>query len=275
MTTTHPVMQAPVRLDAIRKTYPSGDTVVTALAGVTVDFPAGTFTAVMGPSGSGKSTLLQCAAGLDEPTSGSVTLAGVALAGRSETELTILRRDHVAFIFQSFNLMPALTVRENVALPALLAGRRPDRAWLAHVIDRVGLSHRIDHRPGELSGGQQQRVALARALAARPAVTFADEPTGALDTHTAAEVLHLLRELADAGQTIVMVTHDPVAASHADAVLFLVDGRIVTRVAAPTVQVVTDVLTDLTAGGRRLAATRSGNGGAAHDERGLAYGGRR
>jgi putative ABC transport system ATP-binding protein len=183
-----------------------------------------------------------------------VTLAGIPLAGKGETELTILRREHVAFVFQSFNLMPALNVRENVNLPTLLAGREPDEAWVAQVIDRVGLSQRIDHRPGELSGGQQQRVAIARALAGRPAVTFADEPTGALDSQTAVEVLQLMRELPDSGQTILMVTHDPVAASYADNVLFLVDGRIVTQLAAPTVQAVAATLASLGAaaqGGHR------------------------
>jgi putative ABC transport system ATP-binding protein len=166
----------------------------------------------------------------------------VPLAGRSETELTELRRDRVAFVFQSFNLMPALTVWQNVTLPAVLAGRRTDKAWVSEVLGRVGLADRIRHRPGELSGGQQQRVAIARALVSRPAVTFADEPTGALDTNTAREVLGLLRQLASAGQTIVMVTHDPVAASYADSALFLVDGQIVRRLAAPTAADVADHL---------------------------------
>jgi putative ABC transport system ATP-binding protein len=225
--------QPPVRLEAVRRTYgrPPGE--VVALAGVTVDFPAGSFTAVMGPSGSGKSTLLHCAAGLDEPTSGAVTLVGTPLRGMGETELTILRREHVAFVFQSFNLMPALNVWENVTLPSLLAQRTPDPAWVSRILDRVGLSGRLKHRPGELSGGQQQRVAIARALVSRAQVIFADEPTGALDSHTALEVLGLIRELARGGQTIVMVTHDPVAASYADEVLFLVDGQIVTRLTSP------------------------------------------
>jgi putative ABC transport system ATP-binding protein len=238
-------IEPPVQLDAVSKAYRRGEEAVHALDGVTVSFPAGSFTAVMGPSGSGKSTLLHCAAGLDEPNSGSVTLAGVPLAGKDETDLTVLRRDHVAFVFQSFNLMPALNVRQNVTLPALLAGRRPDPTWVAHVIDRVGLSRRIDHRPAELSGGQQQRVAIARALVGRAAVLFADEPTGALDTQTAAEVLRLMRALADDGQTIVMVTHDPVAASYADTVLFLVDGRIERRMPAPTAESVASALAGL------------------------------
>jgi putative ABC transport system ATP-binding protein len=236
--TTMTTTGSPVRLDSVKKTYGRGESGVVALAGVSVEFPAGSFTAVMGPSGSGKSTLLHCAAGLDRPDQGSVTLVGVDLKGRNETQLTELRREHVAFVFQSFNLMPALNVEENITLPMLLAGKEPDRAWIAQVVERVGLSQRVGHRPGELSGGQQQRVAIARALAGRSAVTFADEPTGALDTTTALEVLGLLRELADAGQTIVMVTHDPVAASFADEVLFLVDGQIVTKMAAPAVEMV-------------------------------------
>ncbi|MEU0791581.1 ABC transporter ATP-binding protein [Amycolatopsis sp. NPDC005961] len=236
--TTLTTTGSPVRLDSVKKTYGRGESGVVALAGVSVEFPAGSFTAVMGPSGSGKSTLLHCAAGLDRPDEGSVTLVGVDLKGRNETQLTELRREHVAFVFQSFNLMPALNVEENITLPMLLAGKEPDRAWIAQVVERVGLSQRVGHRPGELSGGQQQRVAIARALAGRSAVTFADEPTGALDTTTALEVLGLLRELADAGQTIVMVTHDPVAASFADEVLFLVDGQIVTKMATPAVEMV-------------------------------------
>jgi putative ABC transport system ATP-binding protein len=232
-------MTSPVRLENVRKTYSRG---VVALAGVTVDFPPGTMTAVMGPSGSGKSTLLHCAAGLDEPDSGTVTLVGTPLTGMTERQLTKLRREHVAFVFQQFNLMPALTVRQNVTLPALLANRTLDEAWVTEVLGRVGLADRLEHRPSELSGGQQQRVAIARALASRAAVVFADEPTGALDSHTALEVLALLREVAAGGQTIVLVTHDPVAAAHADQVLFLVDGQIVTRLAHPTVE---DVATQL------------------------------
>lgn len=238
-------MTAPVRLSDVRKTYGHGEAEVTALAGVTVDIPAGTFAAVMGPSGSGKSTLLHCAAGLDEPTSGLVTLVGTPLKGMNETSLTILRREHVAFIFQAFNLMPTLTVWENVTLPLILAGQQPDPERVAAVIDRVGLSDRTQHRPSELSGGQQQRVAVARALASQAAVTFADEPTGALDSHTAIEVLRLMREMTGFGQTIVMVTHDPVAASYADQVLFLVDGQIVSQVDSPTVEAVAGQLAQL------------------------------
>jgi len=242
--------ESPVRLESVSKTYGSGGGAVTALAGVTVDFPAGTFTAVMGPSGSGKSTLLHCAAGLDTPTSGTVTLAGTSLAGKSETKLTLLRRKHVAFIFQSFNLMPALNVWQNVTLPAVLAGQQPDNAWVNKVIERVGLGHRVKHRPGELSGGQQQRVAVARALVSRARVTFADEPTGALDTHTAAEVLALMRELTEAGQTVVMVTHDPVAASYADNALFLVDGRVIAQLRSPRADAVAATLDELRARAR-------------------------
>jgi putative ABC transport system ATP-binding protein len=236
------VRDAPVRLDGVRKTYGGPARPVVALDRVSVDFAAGTFTAVMGPSGSGKTTLLHCAAGLDEATSGAVTLVGEPLAGKDESELTVLRREHVAFVFQAFNLMPALTVWENVTLPAVLAGRTSDAEQVSRVLDRVGLGDRIGHRPGELSGGQQQRVAIARALASRADVVFADEPTGALDSQTALEVLELVREVARGGQTIVMVTHDPVAASFADEVLFLVDGRIVDRLATPTPQSVADQL---------------------------------
>jgi putative ABC transport system ATP-binding protein len=225
----------PVQLTDVRKIYGTGANEVVALDMISYGFAEGTFTAVMGPSGSGKSTLLHCAAGLDAPTSGEVTLAGTPLSGLDETALTELRREHVAFVFQAFNLMPALTVRQNVLLPLTLAGRQPNHAWVTEVIQRVGLGGRTKRRPSELSGGQQQRVAIARALAGRAAITFADEPTGALDTQTATEVLGLLRyQSRAAGQTIVMVTHDPVAASYADQVLFLVDGRIVSETPAPT-----------------------------------------
>ena len=224
-----------IRLADVRKIYGTGPGAVTALDSLSHEFAAGTFTAVMGPSGSGKSTLLHCAAGLDEPTTGEVSLAGTSLTGLTETELTELRRAHVAFVFQAYNLMPALTVRQNVVLPLTLAGQAPDNAWVSEVIERVGLGQRAKHRPSELSGGQQQRVAIARALATRAAITFADEPTGALDTETAADVLALLRDQTRAaGQTVVMVTHDPVAASYADQVVFLVDGRIVSESSTPT-----------------------------------------
>ncbi|MEV0941090.1 ABC transporter ATP-binding protein [Micromonospora wenchangensis] len=217
-----------VRVTRLTRVYPSGPTPVTALAGVDVGFDRGTFTAVMGPSGSGKSTLLHVAAGLDRPTSGRVVLGDTDLSTLSETRLTELRRTRMGFVFQAFNLIGALTVEENIVLPLRLAGVRPDRAWLGQVVARVGLTDRLRHRPAALSGGQQQRVAIARALATRPEVVFCDEPTGALDSYTAAQVLTLLRAIVDEhGLTVVMVTHDPVAASYADRVLVLADGRIV------------------------------------------------
>ncbi|MEU0332469.1 ABC transporter ATP-binding protein [Streptomyces sp. NPDC006193] len=216
-----------IRLRAVTRRYGSGGTAVTALDRVSLAFPRGTFTAVMGPSGSGKSTLLQCAAGLDRPTSGSVTVGGTELTGLSETGLTLLRRERIGFVFQAFNLLPALTAEQNVALPLRLAGRRPKKAQVREVLRQVGLGDRARHRPAEMSGGQQQRVALARALITRPDVLFGDEPTGALDSRTGRQVLTLLRGMVDRdGQTVVMVTHDPVAASYADRVVFLVDGRV-------------------------------------------------
>ncbi|MEU8327806.1 ABC transporter ATP-binding protein [Micromonospora sp. NPDC048839] len=217
-----------VRVEQLTRVYTAGRNQVTALAGIDVGFDRGTFTAVMGPSGSGKSTLLQTAAGLDRPTSGRVVIGGTDLSGLSETRLTELRRTRIGFVFQAFNLIGALTVEENILLPLRLAGVRPDRAWLAQVVERVGLTDRLHHRPAALSGGQQQRVAIARALATRPEVIFSDEPTGALDSRTAAEVLTLLRAVVDEhGLTVVMVTHDPIAASYADRVLVLADGAIV------------------------------------------------
>ncbi|MEU8887779.1 ABC transporter ATP-binding protein [Streptomyces sp. NPDC048442] len=223
----------PVQLTSVTKRYGTGDRAVTALDSVTLAFEAGTMTAVMGPSGSGKSTLLQCAAGLDRPTEGSVTVGGTALEGLDETALTLLRRDRVGFVFQAFNLVSALTAAQNVALPLLLAGQRPDPAALAAALAEVGLADRAGHRPSQLSGGQQQRVALARALISRPAVLLADEPTGALDTKTSRAVLALLRGLVDRhGQTVIMVTHDPTAASWADRVVLLADGRIADEITA-------------------------------------------
>lgn len=216
-----------VRLRAVSRRFGSGGTSVSALDDVSLTFPRGTFTAVMGPSGSGKSTLLQCAAGLDRPTSGSVVVGGTELAGLSERRLTLLRRERIGFVFQAFNLLPSLTAEQNVALPLRLAGRRPKKARVCEALGQVGLGDRARHRPSEMSGGQQQRVALARALITRPDVLFADEPTGALDWRTGREVLALLRGMVDRdGQTVVMVTHDPVAAAHADRVVFLVDGRV-------------------------------------------------
>jgi putative ABC transport system ATP-binding protein len=225
------------------KVYGTGDTSVRALDGVDVEFPSRRFTAIMGPSGSGKSTLMHCLAGLDTLTSGQVFVDGVELGQLSDKELTRLRRERLGFVFQAYNLVPTLTAAENISLPSALAGRRPDREWLDTVIDAVGLRDRLTHRPSELSGGQQQRVAVGRALASRPALVFADEPTGNLDSRAGAEILGFLRRaVTDLGQTIVMVTHDPVAASYADAVVFLADGRIVGHLEAPSPQTVLDQL---------------------------------
>ncbi|MEJ3744458.1 ABC transporter ATP-binding protein [Actinomycetes bacterium KLBMP 9797] len=223
-----------VMLREVRAVYGTGAARVTALDGVTVGFAPGTFTAVMGPSGSGKSTLLHCAAGLDRPVAGTVTIDGTLLNSLDETALTTLRRDRIGFVFQAFNLVSSLTAAQNVALPARLAGRRPDPAAVAAALAAVGLAGRAGHRPSQLSGGEQQRVAIARALLSRPAVLFADEPTGALDSTTSRQVLDLLRGLVDEhGQTVVMVTHDPVAAGYADRVLILADGRVVEERTAP------------------------------------------
>ncbi|WP_202638118.1 ABC transporter ATP-binding protein [Bailinhaonella thermotolerans] len=239
-------MDDAVRLQAVSKVYGRGQGAVAALREVTVGIPRGSFTAVMGPSGSGKSTFLHCAAGLDSPSSGSVRLGDTELTGMDETRLTELRRKRVGFVFQAFNLVSSLTVTQNITLPLRLGGVRADRAWLDEVVHRVGLAGRTGHRPAELSGGQQQRVAIARALITRPEVVFGDEPTGALDTMTARDVLTLLREVVDTmGQTVVMVTHDPVAASYADTVLYLADGRIVDEMRAPTADAVAERMTRL------------------------------
>ena len=222
-----------VQLWSVSKVYGAGQQAVVALNAVTTGFPAGSFTAIMGPSGSGKSTLLHCAAGLDRPTDGKVFVAGTELGALKERALTRLRRERIGFIFQSFNLMPSLTAADNVALPMRLAGRRPSRSQIKAALTAVGVADRARHRPSELSGGQQQRVAIARALVTRPAVIFADEPTGALDNATSREVLGLLRTAVDRhGQTVVMVSHDPLAASYADRVVFLADGQIVDEVRA-------------------------------------------
>jgi putative ABC transport system ATP-binding protein len=235
---------AAVELREVTRTYPGG---VRALDAVTLDVPRGTFLAVMGPSGSGKSTLMHCAAGLDRPSSGTVTIAGTAISGLSENKRTRLRRRHVGFVFQSYNLVPSLTVADNITLPLRLAGAHPDRVWLAALVRRVGLDGRLGHRPAELSGGQQQRAAIARALVTRPAVVFADEPTGALDLRTAGQVLDLLRELVDElGQTVVMVTHDPAAAARAHRALVMADGRVVDTVPFPTADGLAHRLTTLT-----------------------------
>jgi putative ABC transport system ATP-binding protein len=238
-------MQTPTaaRILEATKVYGSGDTAVVALDEVTLDLPTGRFTAIMGPSGSGKSTLLHCLAGLDSLTEGQVLLGDVELGALSDKELTLLRRARIGFVFQAFNLVPTLTAGENITLPLTLAGRRPDPGWLDQVIATVGLGGRLDHRPSELSGGQQQRVAAARALVSRPAIVFADEPTGNLDSRTGAELLGFLRRAVDEmGQTVVMVTHDPGAAAHADAVVFLADGRIVDHMADPTAERVLETI---------------------------------
>ena len=235
MATMEKETQTPERADGIvvsarelTRRYGEGDTAVDALRGISLDVPRGDLTAVMGPSGSGKSTLMHILAGLDRPTSGDVAIDGTSIAALGDTELTKLRRKHIGFIFQFFNLLPMLTAEENVVLPLELAGRKLDKAWVDEVIGKVDLSDRRTHRPSELSGGQQQRVAIARALISKPTVMFADEPTGNLDSHTSGEILELMRESVDAyGQTTVMVTHDARAAAIADRVLFLADGLIV------------------------------------------------
>jgi putative ABC transport system ATP-binding protein len=232
-------------VDAV-KVYGRGPTEVRALDGVSVEFPAGRFTAIMGPSGSGKSTLLQCLAGLDDLTSGRIYIGDTEVTALDEKHRTLVRRDKVGFIFQSYNLVPTLSAAENITLPDALAGRRTDGEWLDRVVGIVGLGDRLAHRPSELSGGQQQRVAAARALASRPEIVFADEPTGNLDTRRGMEILDFMRRAVNEfGQTIVMVTHDPSAASYADRVLFLLDGRIVDEMTSPTVERVLDLLKDL------------------------------
>jgi putative ABC transport system ATP-binding protein len=227
----------------VTKVYGEGSTRVVALDQVTVDLQRGQFTAIMGPSGSGKSTLMHCLAGLDSVTEGTVFLGDTNVTALDDKALTILRRDRVGFVFQSFNLVPTLTALENIRLPLDLAGRTPDKEWLDTVIDTIGLRDRLTHRPSELSGGQQQRVACARAMASRPDVIFADEPTGNLDSKSSAEVLTFLRKSVDAtGQTVVMVTHDPTAAAFADRALFLADGRIVDDLDRPTAVRVLDTM---------------------------------
>ncbi|MFC4908510.1 ABC transporter ATP-binding protein [Actinomadura gamaensis] len=238
-----------VRLTAVSKTFGTGAGAVTALDKVTLGFAEGSFTAVMGASGSGKSTLLQCAAGLERPTAGAVSLAGADLSRLRESALTRLRRETIGFVFQSYNLLPALTAEQNVGLPLRLAGHRPHARAVAAALDAVGLGDRARHRPAELSGGQQQRVAIARALVTAPRVLFADEPTGALDSTASRAVLGILRSLVDdRGQTIVMVTHDPIAAAHADRVVFLADGRLAGTLDHPDAATVAAHLTALEAG---------------------------
>jgi putative ABC transport system ATP-binding protein len=243
---TAPVRTAAAGADHATKVYGEGEAAIRALDDVTVSFESAHFTAIMGPSGSGKSTLLHCLAGLDDLTSGQVFLGHVELGALSEKQLTLVRRDHIGFVFQSYNLIPTLDALENITLPMALAGRRPDRAWLDLVIDTVRLRDRLGHRPSELSGGQQQRVAVARALASRPDVVFADEPTGNLDSRSGTEILGFMAEaVRDLQQTIVMVTHDPVAAAYADRVVFLGDGRIVGELAEPTAASVIDRMKQL------------------------------
>jgi putative ABC transport system ATP-binding protein len=245
---------AAVRAVSVTKEYGSGETKVTALRAVTVDFPASVFSAIMGPSGSGKSTLMHCLAGLDSVTSGQVWLAGgrgsqqVELSALSDKKLTRLRRDRIGFIFQQFNLLPTLTAAENIRLPMDIAGRKIDRAWFTQVVDTLGLGDRLKHKPTELSGGQIQRVACARALVSKPAVIFADEPTGNLDSRSSIEVLGFLaRSVRELGQTVIMVTHDPMAASFSDQVIFLNDGQIVDGMRAPTADSVLDRMKSLDA----------------------------
>jgi putative ABC transport system ATP-binding protein len=239
-------MDSIVSASEVRRRYGEGDAAVDALAGVSVGFERGHFSAIMGPSGSGKSTLMHVLAGLDRPTSGSVTLDGVQITELDDAELTKLRRDKLGFIFQFFNLLPVLTAEENIVLPLSIAGTKPDRDWIDRLIATVGLADRTTHRPAELSGGQQQRVAVARALASRPAVVFADEPTGNLDSKSSEEVLQLLRRSVDElGQSVVMVTHDPEAAAYADRLIVLRDGLVVHDAQAGTADEVIELMKEV------------------------------
>ena len=234
------------RAQGLSKFYGSGDAAVAALDDVSVAVGEGQFTAIMGPSGSGKSTLLHLLAGLDRPTSGEVYLGDTEITSLNDKALTLLRRDRIGFIFQSFNLLPTMTAAENIVLPMRIAGRKPDDHWVASIVETVGLTGRLSHRPSELSGGQQQRVAAARALASKPQIVFADEPTGALDSKSGAELLGFLRKaVSELGQTVVMVTHDPTAASYADRVIFLADGHVVDEMHAATADEVLDYMKHL------------------------------
>ncbi len=245
------------RAIGVRKVYGEGDATVAALDGVSIDFLAGEFTAVMGPSGSGKSTLMHCMAALDNVSSGDVHLGAVELSRLNDKQLTALRRDKIGFVFQAYNLVPTLTARENIELPVSIAGRKPDQEWFDIVIDTVNLRDRLNHRPSELSGGQQQRVACARALVSRPEIVFADEPTGNLDSASGAEVLGFLRRSVDEyRQTIVMVTHDPVAAAYTDRVVFLADGKVVDELRRPTADAVLETMKVLSQ--RAVAGTAAG-----------------
>ncbi|CAN5246981.1 ABC transporter ATP-binding protein [soil metagenome] len=255
LTTAVPSASA-ARVQNLTKTYGTGLAEVRALDDVTLELWRGEFTAVMGPSGSGKSTLMHCCAALDNASSGSVFIGDTDLSRLKDKELTRLRRDQVGFVFQSFNLVPTLTAKENILLPLSIAGRKPDPEWYATVIDTVGLGDRLDHRPNQLSGGQQQRVAVARAMASRPSIVFADEPTGNLDSRSGAEVLSLLRRSVDEfGQTVVMVTHDPVAAAFTDRVIFLADGKAVDELRQPDREIVLERMTSMDA--RQLDAVQA------------------
>jgi putative ABC transport system ATP-binding protein len=238
--------QTAARADDLTKVYGTGEATVAALDHVSVGLDRGRFTAIMGPSGSGKSTLLHLLAGLDRPSSGTVHLGDTEITRLSDKALTTLRRDRIGFIFQSFNLLPTMTAAENIVLPMRIAGRRPDPHWVASIVETVGLTGRLGHRPSQLSGGQQQRVAAARALASRPEIVFADEPTGALDSRSGTDLLRFLRTAVDdLGQTVVMVTHDPAAACYADRVLFLADGHVVDEMLAPSSDDVLDYMKHL------------------------------
>ncbi len=257
-----PLSPAPIAsAHALTKTYGSGDTAVHALAGIDVEIGRGELTAIMGPSGSGKSTLMHCMAGLDRPTSGDVVVDGKSIGAMTERQLTRLRRTQLGFVFQAFNLLPTLTAAENITLPLDIARKPVDRDWFDQVVDAVGLADRLDHRPSELSGGQQQRVACARALISQPSIVFADEPTGNLDSTSSAEVLSFLRSsVDDLGQSVVMVTHDPTAASYAHRVLFLADGRFVGELTQPTPDAVIDQLRVHTAASRSAEAAQADAG---------------
>jgi putative ABC transport system ATP-binding protein len=249
---TGPEASAIASAVGLTKVYGSGDAAVTALDDVSFDLERGRLTAIMGPSGSGKSTLMHCLAALDHPTSGRIVIDGVEISELKDRALTQLRRDRLGFVFQAFNLVPTLTARENITLPVDIAGAKLDRAWFDTVIATLGIGDRLSHRPSELSGGQQQRVACARALVSRPAIVFADEPTGNLDSRASAEILGFLRKSVDEfGQSIVMVTHEPTAASYADRVVFLADGRIVDELADPTAESVFERMKSFELAGRR------------------------
>jgi len=245
-TTATTITRSAARAANVSKSYGDGDAAVHALDDVSVSLAAGEFTAIMGPSGSGKSTLLHVLAGLDRPTSGEIYVGDTEITSLKDKALTLLRRDQIGFIFQSFNLLPTLTAAENIVLPIKIAGRKPDAFWVQSIVETVGLTERLSHRPSQLSGGQQQRVAAARALASRPQIVFADEPTGALDSRSGAELLGFLQTaVKELGQTVVMVTHDASAAAYADRVLFLADGKIVDEMREPTADSVLDLMKHL------------------------------